>query len=272
MAHKTGLTSQVVEIAKNLGATLAGIASVEQLKASPSFLVAPTMDPATGIGMWKSDLTREEVVWPEGFNSVVVVALKHSEKHPDLDWWDNWWENTNGGTPGNRIMMSITAGLSTWIREELHLNTAKLPYYIEDGGTFLKDAAVMAGLGSIGKNNILVTPDYGPRVRLYALLVDEELEATGPIGFDLCRSCSMPCRAACPQDAFGEVVFTEERTITSCLPGRDGRFNRVACSVQMRIDLDKPEEVPVAEGNPSTRLYIKFCRRCEMACPVGEGI
>ena len=85
----------------------------------------------------------------------------------------------------------------------------KLPYHIEYGAIYMKDAAVMAGLGCIGKRNMLVTPQYGPRQRLRVMLIDTDLSATGPSDFDPCRACSMPCRDACPQQAFDEKIFSK---------------------------------------------------------------
>ena len=70
------------------------------------------------------------------------------------------------------------------IENNLKVNTRKLHYYVEKGGVFLKDAAVLAGLGCIGNNNMLVTQSYGPRIRLRALFLNVELEPTGPVEFD----------------------------------------------------------------------------------------
>ena len=62
--------------------------------------------------------------------------------------------------------MDINSKLAKWIEKELSYQTFKLPYHFENGGVFLKDAAVMAGLGCIGKNNLFVSQIYGPRLRL----------------------------------------------------------------------------------------------------------
>ena len=39
-----------------------------------------------------------------------------------------------------------------------------------------KFAAVNAGLGWIGKNDVVITEKYGPRVRLSAILINEQFE------------------------------------------------------------------------------------------------
>ncbi len=50
--------------------------------------------------------------------------------------------------------------------------------------------AVRAGLGVKGRNNLLVTPQYGPRVMIMSVLTDAELPADKPVSsFDPCKSC-----------------------------------------------------------------------------------
>jgi len=45
------------------------------------------------------------------------------------------------------------------------INACPLPYRVEQGGILLKDAAVLAGLGVTGKNNLVITPQLaGPCV------------------------------------------------------------------------------------------------------------
>jgi epoxyqueuosine reductase len=144
----------------------------------------------------------------------------------------------------------------------------RLPYHIELGGIYMKDTAVLAGLGCIGKNNILVTPHYGPRQRLRVMLVDAELPPTGPIDFDPCRDCDMPCRAACPMDAFGETLYRAEEYGFDQLPGRTGVYSRPRCSRIMDKACEEYEPVAV-EGQDAPGKLAKFCRACEFACPVG---
>jgi len=144
--------------------------------------------------------------------------------------------------------------LRIWLGEELGINALSLPYQIEYGGCFLKDASVLAGLGAIGKNNLLVTPEFGTRVRLRGIFMEAELKPTGPIDFDPCNGCDMPCRKVCPRKAFA-----------------NGKFERELC--KQETDL-RDATMEMLDGDimgievPS--LVAKYCRKCEFACPVAK--
>jgi epoxyqueuosine reductase len=64
--------------------------------------------------------------------------------------------------------------------------------------------ARQAGLGWIGRNNLLVNPDYGARVRYCTVLTDLRLPSGSPISRD-CGTCKR-CVAACPGGAIGETA------------------------------------------------------------------
>ncbi len=268
MAALSGIdiTGRIVEKAKSLGASLVGVASVGPLKQSPSHLIYPKMEQNSGVGSRESEqgIKPGEVAWPAGAKSAVVIAVEHGEAHPALDWWYG-----KKSPPGNRILMRINKALSEWVEETFQITTHKLPYHIEKGGIFLKDAAVMAGLGCIGKSNILVTPQFGPRIRLRAMLLETEIASTGPINFDPCEGCDQFCRQACPQHAFDHIVFSPEEIGIEKLPGRDGSFSRPTCNIQMGKDIDAAFEETDPQSGEMEKI-IKYCRRCELACPVGR--
>lgn len=62
-----------------------------------------------------------------------------------------------------------------------------------------RHAAVEAGLGWLGRNNLLVTPQYGAQVRLVSILTDLPLPAGKPLEFG-CGNC-FDCIKACPAGA-----------------------------------------------------------------------
>jgi len=215
--------------ALSIGASMAGIASREALQNSRSYV-------ACGLGPW-----------PQNAESILVLGLAHPADQPRMDWWDGIQ-----GTPGNRILVEIAGNIIEWLRLELGIAARDIPYRMEKGGIFLKDAAVLAGLGVIGRNNLLVTPPFGPRVRLRALFLDRILEPARPLEYAPCAACDAPCLRACPRKAF-----------------QGGRYERSLCRRQMDRDVArrKPGSKPAA-GEPE-KGWIKYCRRCELACPVG---
>jgi epoxyqueuosine reductase QueG len=57
----------------------------------------------------------------------------------------------------------------------------------------------MAGLGWQGKNLLLITPQYGSRVRLVTVLTKAPLNVDGPVK-NRCGDCTA-CQDACPAQA-----------------------------------------------------------------------
>jgi epoxyqueuosine reductase len=155
---------------------------------------------------------------------------------PTLDCW-----GVKGGTRANWELMEVCRKLVRHIAG-LKVNAWRLPYHVERGGILLKNAAALCGVGVVGRNNLLVVPGAGPRVRLLSVaLEDASCQPTGPSTFDPCTACSAPCREACPQSAF-----------------EGGAYARPRCSRQMQLD--------EAAASP----LVVYCRRCEVSCIVGQ--
>jgi epoxyqueuosine reductase len=269
MTAEKKLTEQILKKTLELGADLAGMASIETLKNSPSHIIYGKLNHYRGVGS-KEDVSVApgKIAWPSGALSAAVIAVVHPEDKPELDWWQS---ELKGGTPGNRELRKISSGLSDWLEKEKGITAKKLPYHIESGGIFLKDAAALAGLGCFGKNNMFVSVKYGPRVRLRALLLNIELPSTGPVEFDPCLNCEMPCRAACPRHAFHARVYHREDYNIDGLPGRDGFFSRDLCNSQMEQDTSASGENKInMERRREPDVPVKYCRRCEFSCPVGK--
>lgn len=263
---ENNICTQIIEKAKEFGSSLAGIASVEALKKSPSHLLYGKLGEYKTVGNKEGEIKPGEVAWPGNAKSAIIIAVEHPEKKPEMDWWK---EGYSGGTPGNRILISINAKLSEWLEKEKGIKANPLPYHIEHGGIFLKDTAVMGGLGCIGKNNMLVTPEYGPRVRLRVMLADEVLPYTDPIDFDPCDDCSMPCRNVCPKKAFQKKIYSEEEFGLDRLPAKTGLYSRYLCNEQMVLDEENYQEIKI-EGEDKPGRLVKYCRACELACPIGK--
>jgi epoxyqueuosine reductase len=132
----------------------------------------------------------------------------------------------------------------------------------------LKPAASLAGLGHIGRSTLLITPDWGPRVRLVGLLVEQELTADAAFNRDLCdeepRCREKPlCIAACPYRA---IAPGDSRGVP---PGEKVNIER--CAVYHVIDrkIIKPWDRFIRQV---TERGFMECTLCNLACPYGEGI
>jgi len=69
-----------------------------------------------------------------------------------------------------------------------------------------KKIGVLAGLGWIGRNNLLVNPALGARFRLVTVLTDMPLEPAAPLAFGCssCRACLSPCPAQAIRESPGD--------------------------------------------------------------------
>jgi epoxyqueuosine reductase len=81
--------------------------------------------------------------------------------------------------------------------------------------------AIDAGLGELGRLGLLITPKYGPRVRLAKVITDMPLVPDPRISFgvvEFCESCRL-CADDCPSSAITRGPRTWEGTSPSNNPG-----------------------------------------------------
>lgn len=119
---------------------------------------------------------------------------------------------------------------------------ASMPYNLKklQGVISHKLAAHLAGLGWIGKNCLLLTREFGPRVRFATVLTDAPL--AGGVKIDRkCGKCRV-CMDACPVNAFTGVEFS------------------ASDDVHVRFDTARCSEYRAAHP----------CGLCVSTCPVGE--
>jgi epoxyqueuosine reductase len=106
--------------------------------------------------------------------------------------------------------------------------------------------AVRAGLGWIGRNGMLVNPEFGTFTFIGTLITTLELEPSSPME-NRCGTC-MKCVEACPTKA-----ILKNKTI-------DARRCLSYQTIEKRGEID--EELRELAGNT---LY--GCDRCQLACP-----
>jgi epoxyqueuosine reductase len=115
-----------------------------------------------------------------------------------------------------------------------------------------KPLAQACGLGRLGRNGLIITPEAGSRVILAGLTLPFDLEGDGPLPGDPCAACGYAERSACAANC-----------PTKALPG-DGSLIKERC-IQWYAS-GKGERVPpeIAQ-NWAGRFY--GCTECLDACP-----
>jgi ferredoxin len=126
-------------------------------------------------------------------------------------------------------------------------------------GLPLKTAAVKCGLGCQGKNTLLITPRFGPRVRLISVLTAAQLDVDEPYKEDLCGNCEK-CLVACPTKALEPHKLKINRCMTY--------------SVESPRSQDVPDDVRKLEKQfvqrPTPNSYME-CTMCADICPIGKS-
>ena len=116
-----------------------------------------------------------------------------------------------------------------------------------------KAIARVAGLGWQGKNLLLITPQYGSRVRLVTVLTDAPLQVAQAME-NRCGKC-MQCRDACPVGAI-KGVSTKDNYST-----REEAIYLDKCSNKLIEEFAKLDGI----GSP-------ICGICIKACPYGSKV
>lgn len=68
---------------------------------------------------------------------------------------------------------------------------------------YFTPAMYLAGMGQMGYNCAILTPEYGPRIWVTAIITDKEIEAGQPVGpryYEGCKTC-LECVRQCPSRA-----------------------------------------------------------------------
>lgn len=210
------ITEELVRHALSLGADVAGTLPAALLTDCPSARAGNSQGSVRDQGTY------------------IIIGLSHDPATPEMDYWEE-----GRGTPGDRQLAAIGRRLAGWLHDTHGIDAELIPYQLYDGGIYLKDAAVLAGVGIMGKNNLVLVPGYGPRIRFRAVWADLTSNPAAPMDHSSpCRECPGYCISTCPMGAF-----------------ETGRYSRERC--MERMDADKKRG----------RESIDHCRGCEIACP-----
>lgn len=187
--------------------------------------------------------------------SVVVFALKHLDV---LSTTCNLDCQAYSQDVVNREVVHQTYRISRFIERHgflafpLVASVSLRPFVADEeqaaGCISLRHAAELAGLGRIGRNALLVTPEHGPRVQLGAILTDARLPASPLLATHPCHGCNL-CITHCPAGALQEPTS----------PDAYHPVDQERCLAYRRV-----------HGGHSPLGYQHACGICRAVCPVGR--
>jgi len=138
-------------------------------------------------------------------------------------------------------------------------------------------AAVEAGLGTLGLNLQLLTPEFGPRVMLTAVLCSIDVTPDEKHADSLCLgpACGR-CLRACP----GDVIGHWERDWNACDTYRSphgfkhlteflGKLIEAPAAEQQKALLRSEDSFNLWQSILRGSGVVTGCRRCQDVCPVG---
>lgn len=135
------------------------------------------------------------------------------------------------------------------IKKELDLLNINSHFSVDVSDLLEKQAAVLAGFGYLGKNQLLINEKYGTYLNLATILVDIEIKKDEVSVQDDCNGCTI-CIDACPSSAL------------------DNGFNRELC-------ISNISQEKVFLNDKEITYFDKViygCDICQKVCPKNKGI
>jgi epoxyqueuosine reductase len=239
------LTTEIKALAKREGLSLIGIAPAKGWKVASGHRPKDMLSDAKSVvvmAMQMPDKAIDEA--PVGERENIGVAVEKEMDRIGAKIMEVLMKKGYIGIPIEYVHFPLGAVPLPYRTPEYFRAFAKHPSHKEQlrGDIPLKYAATKAGLGVIGKSSLLITPQYGPRVRLAAVVTNAPLVADKPLRLDFCGRCAV-CERVCVGKAFHE-----------------GRHDPEMC---WRAEWDL--------GEPLPGLPFKVCPAlCVKLCPVGR--
>lgn len=208
---KADISKKVKRAAKFLGASLVGIAPYdERWTYSKWFDIHPSVAEAKSIEIQHDKMHEVEGVFPFEPKSVIALAFEMDYSALQAPGF------ISGAAPA--LAYSDMPEVSFKVAEFLNLLGYKSIPTGNDTGLSVP-IAVQAGLGELSRMGLLITKEYGPRVRLAKVYTDLELEYDKPVGFgvwEFCKRCRK-CAEICPS---GAISLDDEPTVKSTTGSR----------------------------------------------------
>lgn len=184
----------------------------------------------------------------DGARSVIVCAISYLS-HYSRSYKEGWRTKVASYALARDYHLTIKEML-TDVAERLkeHYPTLRFRAFTDSAPLAEKSYAVRAGLGWIGRNSLLVTPEHGSMIHLGELVINEEVDQYNtPMDGVGCGECRR-CVEACPNGAILENRTIDTRRCISCRT-----IEREANEAKINLD-----------------GWIFGCDGCQVVCPYNK--
>lgn len=232
------MKDKLLERVRKLGFSLLGVADPGLFEKYPR-----VRRPAESEETW----SHPHEIWPD-CRSVVVLGLHCREEVLDaLVRMDNLW-----GSFYWEIIRNREYRLRDWFREQ------GCEAQITDDIS-VKRAAVLAGLGRVGRNSLVAHPTCGSNLRFGLLLTDADLafdDPNDPFESAPCGDCRQ-CEEVCPGGAISDYRVDFSRCI---IPAAEGW-----------LGADEEKILAARRIQQRGEHFEVECNKCQKVCPLNEG-
>ncbi len=240
---------RIKEKAQQLGFFACGIAHADKLpdfEANLNNYLVEKRNADLGYMALNQDKRTDPRNLVDGCQSVISVLLNYynpaTSKHPDSPIVSKYAY----GKDYHTVVKEKLFQLFQFINEEIAPCQGRA--FVDSAPVADKQWAQRAGLGWIGKNTLLITPNHGSFVFIGELLLDLKLNADSPFEGNFCGNCTK-CIDACPTQALVDP----------------GKLNAAKC-ISYQTTANKNETIN-SELQGKFKLRVFGCDICQDVCP-----
>ena len=232
---------------EELGFSLFGVSKVQFLEEEAPRLESFLNKNHHGEMAWLANNFDKRVdpsVLVEGAKTVISLGLEYLPALPQPQ--DDTYKISKYayGKDYHKVIKKKLIELLHYIQQEIGEVNGRA--FVDSAPVMEKAWAQRSGIGWMGKNTLILNRKKGSQFFLAELIVDIELEETGPVK-DLCRTCNL-CVEACPTDALNTPY----------------QLDATKCISYLTIELKN--EIP-QEFKGQMEDWIFGCDICQDVCP-----
>ncbi|MCX8130483.1 MAG: epoxyqueuosine reductase [Clostridia bacterium] len=202
-----GICSEDVKgISAKYGADLCGIASIDRFTTAPrGYHPCDILPSCKSVVVVACEFPRSSLSDPKNYTQVRNQLVKKLDNMASLI-------SKELKSRGTAAVAKRSIGPCEWDEDDRYRDDMSLIY-----------AGVYAGLGKIGKNNLLINNKYGNMIWCSAVLTSEKLEADPLAEYEVCAKNCKICINSCPVGAIDGKLIKQLTCYDNAYTYRGGR-------------------------------------------------